>query len=698
METKLIIQSIIQAIDLEPSSVKQSVVYYIKSLEELTKELTNITHNWNLANSPSLLKVLGLGHKSLESLERIFGNIAKQNNEKHDLEQNQNKNKNKITKKNKKKKDNKSIPLEPNSKVTQEQKENYQKQQQEIQEHKKKHEKVNQEYEGKLDKESNTIEEEEIELQNNQQVQQHQKFLQQQQQQQQQQIRPKKEKSEELIKKEKELRDEYLKKQNFLLTTTEKQMNKCKDQSQKHSIKLKAFRDFHQNEKSYYNKLKRLRLESSGELEEITTTKTTKFSKKELQKKDKEWDKILIKQPKNVEAMNTHLSLIFNCEDHLLGKNQKKFVQEFNKTYSLESNKFNTEDSSEEILTFLGMASSYFEKKFKSFRNESTKKRVYTIMEGLLFKQLDVIHILYQNKYHVENRNFHLKALERKDETFDDFGVVKFMWLDPNIDPFEKKTQNRIQQTEEKKEIEEIGQKNEKEIIDENLDQKEEIDQKDNLMEFDDIDEDEFAKLGIDESLLEQELEGFLFDDEDDNKRDDQDDENIEIEDQLQEQEQEQEQEKEKEQKQEQEQKKEKGKGKENKIEEQKQKEEQKINPYQDIIEDLHLIGEQKSPTQKRKLLVGCTSKIYQRVTNFYKGWNLKQDQIAIGADELMPLIIFLILKADVPNFFSQIQFIQELSDEDSMMGRSGYTFASFCSATHLALELKSKKEKKLKK
>lgn len=57
------------------------------------------------------------------------------------------------------------------------------------------------------------------------------------------------------------------------------------------------------------------------------------------------------------------------------------------------------------------------------------------------------------------------------------------------------------------------------------------------------------------------------------------------------------------------------------------------------------------------------------------------------NADQLLPCVVYVAMKANPPNFFSELSFIEEFLDERSTTGMQGYTLTQFQVAYHYLIE-----------
>jgi len=59
---------------------------------------------------------------------------------------------------------------------------------------------------------------------------------------------------------------------------------------------------------------------------------------------------------------------------------------------------------------------------------------------------------------------------------------------------------------------------------------------------------------------------------------------------------------------------------------------------------------------------------------------------ITLSADELVPLITYVVLKSNIPHVYIEMKFIESFIDEKKVIGEEGWLLATFNSALNLLL------------
>jgi len=97
--------------------------------------------------------------------------------------------------------------------------------------------------------------------------------------------------------------------------------------------------------------------------------------------------------------------------------------------------------------------------------------------------------------------------------------------------------------------------------------------------------------------------------------------------------------------------------------------------PYYRAIQSLKKISHLKSPRDKLGCILITFMDIIQCVTDF---WESHDREPVVGADDLVPIFSYVILKARVPKLYSEMTFIWEFATDTEMKGKYGYGFATF--------------------
>ena len=93
-----------------------------------------------------------------------------------------------------------------------------------------------------------------------------------------------------------------------------------------------------------------------------------------------------------------------------------------------------------------------------------------------------------------------------------------------------------------------------------------------------------------------------------------------------------------------------------------------------DAITDLLLVDSCRAPQDKLARVVSCAKKIFSMIRTGQRS--------VVSADDLIPAMVFIILKANPPRLKSNINFITRFSAEARLTsGEAGYYFTSLCCA-----------------
>jgi len=101
----------------------------------------------------------------------------------------------------------------------------------------------------------------------------------------------------------------------------------------------------------------------------------------------------------------------------------------------------------------------------------------------------------------------------------------------------------------------------------------------------------------------------------------------------------------------------------------------EQTQPYHSAIKTLRKISLLKSPRDKLGCILQTFKDIIQCVGDF---WESYDREAVVGADDLVPIFAYVILKARIPKIFSEMNFIWEFATDSEMNGKYGYGFATF--------------------
>jgi len=97
--------------------------------------------------------------------------------------------------------------------------------------------------------------------------------------------------------------------------------------------------------------------------------------------------------------------------------------------------------------------------------------------------------------------------------------------------------------------------------------------------------------------------------------------------------------------------------------------------PYYTAIKTLQKICDLKSPRDKLGCILQTFKDTIQCVSDY---WEPRDREPVVGADDLVPIFAYVILRAQIPKLFSEMNFIWEFANDHEMNGKFGYGFATF--------------------
>jgi hypothetical protein len=98
---------------------------------------------------------------------------------------------------------------------------------------------------------------------------------------------------------------------------------------------------------------------------------------------------------------------------------------------------------------------------------------------------------------------------------------------------------------------------------------------------------------------------------------------------------------------------------------------------YSRAIEHLRKLPQQTHTLGKLQILVETGQMIQECVKDYYEG----QDA-PVGADDLVPIFIYLIIRANVPDLYCEYKMIEDFTHESVTMGNIGYSLATLQAST----------------
>jgi len=96
---------------------------------------------------------------------------------------------------------------------------------------------------------------------------------------------------------------------------------------------------------------------------------------------------------------------------------------------------------------------------------------------------------------------------------------------------------------------------------------------------------------------------------------------------------------------------------------------------YKNAINLWEKLATKFSPLKKLKKIETAFQKVIDCIDTFWSQLSMK---LVIGADDLVPVIVFIIRKAQVSKLYSQMQFIWHFSRDEYLNGKEGYAFTTF--------------------
>jgi len=99
------------------------------------------------------------------------------------------------------------------------------------------------------------------------------------------------------------------------------------------------------------------------------------------------------------------------------------------------------------------------------------------------------------------------------------------------------------------------------------------------------------------------------------------------------------------------------------------------LPPYSKAIVTLRNIIKERSPRDKLGCILNTFRETIKCVTDF---WDKEGCEPVVGADDLVPIFTFIILKAQIPNLYTEMNFIWEFASDNEMNGNFGYGYATF--------------------
>ena len=99
-------------------------------------------------------------------------------------------------------------------------------------------------------------------------------------------------------------------------------------------------------------------------------------------------------------------------------------------------------------------------------------------------------------------------------------------------------------------------------------------------------------------------------------------------------------------------------------------------------------INTQKSPHAKLQCLLNCCKAVFEIITETDKSDGAPK---AAGADEFLPLLIYIVIKSGAMRLFANLRYIEGMSEERTeLCGEAAYYFTNLYSALSFVRDLKA--------
>lgn len=113
--------------------------------------------------------------------------------------------------------------------------------------------------------------------------------------------------------------------------------------------------------------------------------------------------------------------------------------------------------------------------------------------------------------------------------------------------------------------------------------------------------------------------------------------------------------------------------------------------PYQMAVEELHKLVTMFCPLEKLECLVRTSRCICQCVEDYWesKGKPRHSPETAIGCDDLLPILSFVIIRSGMAQLVSECDAMEEFIPEGYLMGEEGYCLTTLVTALAYLATLK---------
>ncbi len=79
-----------------------------------------------------------------------------------------------------------------------------------------------------------------------------------------------------------------------------------------------------------------------------------------------------------------------------------------------------------------------------------------------------------------------------------------------------------------------------------------------------------------------------------------------------------------------------------------------------------------KTPSSKLRVLVDTARSIIHCVDQHWKEHHSTKEKFVVGGDELLPLFTYVIIKADIPNLYSQTKLMEFFVADEDLIEQAG--------------------------
>lgn len=113
---------------------------------------------------------------------------------------------------------------------------------------------------------------------------------------------------------------------------------------------------------------------------------------------------------------------------------------------------------------------------------------------------------------------------------------------------------------------------------------------------------------------------------------------------------------------------------------------------YRDAIKTLRYLPEVESPFEKMKTLLMVIRRIIKTINEHYMGANKSKQEVLTG-DQIMSLVVYVVLRAKVPNMFTYIEFVETFLPPKLFNTFCGYYLTVFHAASEYITEFNPNKQ-----